>query len=88
MNPGARLPAGIILAVAMRPRLWISALRILRSHAALRWWRYPPFMPVPARSYLQFRAETQFGEPRPLTAKDVGDVLKYLEWVREWNKGA
>lgn len=71
-------------AVASRPDLWITALRQARRTAANGWWRRPPFLPLPSREYLAFRALTQYGETqRPPRAEDVVD---YLAWCREWER--
>jgi hypothetical protein len=68
------------LAVAARPSLWSVAARQLRRLARDRWWRRPPFLPVPDPAYLAFRLETQYGAPdaRPQPA----DVVAYLRWCR------
>ena len=72
------------VAVARHPSLWPVALRQLRRLAAPGWWRRPPFLPVPPREYVGFRALTQYGDPshRP----EPGDVLNYLEWCRQWDR--
>ena len=69
-------------AVASRPTLWPTALRQIRRMAPAHWWARPPFLPLPARSYLRFRLVTQYGDPaHPLVADDV---VRYLRWCREW----
>ncbi|HEV7887923.1 MAG TPA: hypothetical protein VGO92_10210 [Acidimicrobiales bacterium] len=65
-----------VLAVAARPRLWAAALTLVPP----RWWRRPPFLPVPDRRYLAFRMETQYG--RSDAKADPADVVVYLEWCR------
>ena len=72
-------------AVAARPALWPTALRQARRLAPRRWWRRAPFLPVPDRAWLRFRAETQYGDPdRPL---DAGDVVTWLQWARRFPAG-
>ena len=44
------------------------------------WWRTPPFLPVPARGYLQFRLLTQYGSASAVPSTD--DLVSYLEWCR------
>ena len=72
------LPAAA--AVLRRPRLWAVAAHELRVLAVPGWWRTWPPVPRPARSWVEFRAETQYGdkqaEPSP------GDVVAWLEWCR------
>jgi hypothetical protein len=68
------------LAVAARPSLWRSALRQAVRLARPRWWRRPPFLPVPDRSYVGFRLETQYGAADARPTAD--DVVAYLRWCR------
>ena len=71
--------------VARRPRLWPTALAQAGRLARPRWWRRPPFLPVPDRDYLRFRFETHYGnagEPEPL------DLVRYLEWCRDMSRRA
>jgi hypothetical protein len=78
------VPGGIgtVGAIARRPRLWSTALRQVRNLAPTGWWRRWPFLPVPAKDYVAFRALTQYGEiGRPPSPEDVVD---YLAWCREW----
>jgi hypothetical protein len=64
--------------VAARPDLWLTAVRQAVRLARPRWWRRPPYVPIPDREYLRFRFETQYGDARP----DPHDVVTYLEWCR------
>ena len=66
-------------AVLVRPLLWTTAVRQAMSATPPRWWRRPPFLPVPDRSYLRFRLETHYGED---AAPDAGDLVRYLQWCR------
>jgi hypothetical protein len=63
--------------VATRPQLWLVALRQAARLVPLQWWRRGPW---PARDYMRFRAETQYGDARH--ALDPGDVVNYLAWCR------
>lgn len=65
-------------AVAARPRLWPSALRQVRALARPRWWRRPPFLPLPDRDWLAFRLTTAYGEADAALRPD--DVVRWLEW--------
>jgi len=68
---------GAVLALAIRPRLWPTAVRQALRIARPRWWRRAPFLPLPDAEYLRFRLETAYGErvaPRP------ADLVAYLEW--------
>lgn len=69
------------LAVARHPALWPVAVGQLLRMAAPGWWRRPPFLPIPDRSYLAFRLETMYGtgtDPAP------SDVVTYLRWCRQY----
>lgn len=68
------------LAVAARPQLWGTALRMVRRTAAPRWWATPPFLPIPPGDYVQFRMVTQYGDERHAVVP--ADVLNYLSWCR------
>lgn len=80
-----RLPSeamwSAIVAVAGRPDLWPTALRAVWRIRRDRWWRRPPFVPVPDRGYLRLRAVTAYGDPD--RAPDAADVVAWLEWCRD-----
>ena len=68
-----------VAAVALRPDLWLTALRQASRMAPRGWWRRVPFLPLPDRAYLRFRLETQYGEAG---APQPRDLVTYLEWCR------
>jgi hypothetical protein len=73
----------IVGAVVGRPGLWVTAVRQVRRLARPRWWRRPPFLPLPDAAYVRFRLITQYGgtgDRAPVPA----DVLNYLSWCREY----
>ena len=72
-------------AVARRPDLWPAALGAARRTAPPGWYRRRPFLPVPSGDYLRFRMLTQYGETD--RSPDPDDVLDYLAWCRDWNRG-
>ncbi len=72
----------VALAVARRPRLWVTAVRQMRRTAPPGWWRRRPFLPVPSGEYLAFRLLTQYGSPDHRWEPD--DVVGYLEWCRAY----
>jgi hypothetical protein len=72
-----------ILAVVRRPRLWPTAWRQWLRMIPRRWWRRPPFLPVPDRAYVRFRIETAYGhEWRKAPRGAATDLVTYLEWCR------
>ena len=70
------------VALAGRPDLWRTTLRVARTHVPGGWWRRRPFLPVPDRGWMGFRYETAFADAggRP-TAEQLID---YLEWSKSW----
>jgi hypothetical protein len=71
-------------AVLAHPSLWPTAARQARRVVPPRWWRRRPYLPLPSRSYLEFRIVTQYGDisHRP----EPEDVLNYLRWCRDWRR--
>ncbi|CAN5848967.1 hypothetical protein BH23ACT2_BH23ACT2_08370 [soil metagenome] len=68
-------------ALARRPTLWATAVIQVARLARPRWWRRPPFLPLPEPAYLRFRLETQYGDDR---APEPADVIAYLRWCRRF----
>jgi hypothetical protein len=81
---GARFWTRASLGVLAHPRLWSTALVQAGRLSRPRWWRRPPFLPIPDADYLRFRFETQYGPDDP----DPGDLVRYLEWCRDMSHRA
>ena len=75
-----RLALQAARAVAARPRLWPTAVAQLVRFAPDRWWRRPPFVPLPPPDLVRFRSETMYGDPTQ--APSSADVVVWLEWCR------
>jgi hypothetical protein len=71
---------GAALAVLRHPSLWPVALREVRRLAAPRWWRRPPFLPLPPPAYLRFRLQTMYGGDG--SRFDPADLVTWLRWCR------
>ncbi len=71
-------------AIAPRPSLWATAVRQIVRFVPDRWWQRRPFLPVPDRALLGFRAVTQYGDPAhpPVLA----DVVAWLRWCKSENQ--
>lgn len=67
-----------MLAVLLRPRLWLEAVRAVVDLAPLGWWRRPPFVPRLEPKYLAWRVTTAYGDENSPIA--VADAVAYLEW--------
>ena len=75
-----RAAVQVALAVAVRPSLWGTALRMWWRTTPRDWWRQRPFLPLPPADYVQFRLVTQYGATNaPVVAEDV---LNYLAWCK------
>ncbi len=74
----------VAIAVAMRPGLWLTAVRLVARTAAPRWWGHWPFLPVPPPEYLRFRLQTQYGSASQTI--DPMDVVNYLVWCKDWER--
>lgn len=75
--------AGVIVALARRPDLWPTALRVALRLAPSGWWRRAPHLPLPSRDYLQFRMVTAYGGDGS-SPPEPHDLITYLEWCRAW----
>ena len=69
-------------ALAARPDLWRTALRVGRTHLPNGWWRSRPFLPVPDRTWMGFRYETAFADADGRPSAD--ELIGYLEWSKSW----
>jgi hypothetical protein len=78
------MTVAVVLAVVRHPSLWSTALRQGVRLVPSRWWTRAPYLPMPSRSYLEFRIVTQYGDSshRPESV----DVLNYLRWCRNWQR--
>jgi hypothetical protein len=66
--------------VVRRPDLWRVALRQAWRLAPARWWRRPPFLPLPDHDYVRFRLETMYGRGHRAAGRDL---VTWLEWCRD-----
>lgn len=73
----------VVSAVLTRPMLWPVALKQLWRIRKSNWYLKPPFLPVPDKSYVEFRIHTAYGTNKELSRLS-SDVVTYLEWCRDW----
>lgn len=71
-------------AVLVRPSLWATALVQFRRMVPERWWARAPWLPVPDRAMLAFRATTQYGDPDHPLERD--DLVAWLRWCKAENQ--
>ena len=74
------------VALAVRPDLWVTSVGQVGRLTPNRWYAQWPFLPIPAREYLEFRVLTQYGDTQ--RSPEVRDVIDYLEWSRDWHSTA
>ncbi len=77
----ALLSPRVVLALLVRPDLWIQAMRSAASLAPKGWWRTSPFLPIPDSEWMRFRLETAYGGDGtgPVNPKDM---VTFLEWQK------
>ncbi|MGI9647415.1 MAG: hypothetical protein ACR2OI_02740 [Acidimicrobiia bacterium] len=73
--------SSILRAIIRRPTLWAEAMRALIAFTPASWWKRAPFLPVPRRSYLQWRVQMAYGSTEAAPAP--ADVLSFLEWRKD-----
>lgn len=80
---GLRLarPLWTALAVAARPELWGTAVRMVLRSAAPGWWRHRPSTPAPPLEYVSFRSETMLGGGGRGRLAPT-EVVAYLHWCK------
>lgn len=61
-----------------RPRMIPYLLRAAWAFRARDWYRRFPFVPMPPRSYMQWRLDTAFGSPD--AEPTIDEMERYLEW--------
>lgn len=67
-----------------RPGLVPALLGLAWAARRRDWLRRPPFLPLPPRSYLAWRLDTAYGDPRATPPAD--EVARYLRWARRMRR--
>jgi hypothetical protein len=62
-----------------RPGLIPHLARAAWAFRARGWYRRPPFLPLPPRSYLRWRMETAYGDPDHVPSDR--EIARYLVWT-------
>jgi hypothetical protein len=78
----------VVLPVLIRPGLWRTAIVQCCRMVPRHWWKRSPFLPVPRADYLEFRLVTQYGGNLESARSKIepADVVKYLQWCKQWNR--
>jgi len=75
------LLARLLLRGLVSPRLAVDLVRAGWAFRRRAWWRTPPFLPVPDRTYFRWRMVTAYG--REDAVPPVEDVIGFARWRRE-----
>lgn len=74
-----RLSLTLALRAIRHPPLAIGLLRVAWRFRRRRWWRRPPFLPLPPGEYVRWRIYTAYGDERVVPPAD--DVVRYARWL-------
>ncbi|HSM17980.1 MAG TPA: hypothetical protein VK845_13420 [Gemmatimonadales bacterium] len=74
------LVARLAIRGAANPRLATDLLRTAWAFRRRGWWKTPPFLPIPDRTYLRWRMETAYADPDAIPP--VEDVIRFARWRR------
>ena len=76
-----RLTARLFARALVSPRLALDLLRTAWAFRRRDWWRKPPFLPVPDRTYLRWRMYTAYADENAVPPAE--DVIRFARWRRE-----
>ncbi len=68
-------------AVAVRPRLWSTAIRAAFELAPRGWWKHRPHLPLPDPEWTNFRIVTAYGGDGSQSMR-TEDLVAWLDWKR------
>lgn len=74
-----RLSLTLAARAAVRPRLAADLLRVAWRFRARGWYRRFPFLPLPDRTYLEWRMHTAYGDHHAVPPAE--DLERYARWV-------
>lgn len=64
-----------------RPGLVPAMLGTAWAFRSRGWFRRPPFLPLPSKSYLRWRLDTAYGDPEATPPLD--ELERFLRWAAE-----
>lgn len=73
-----------LLLALRRPGLWPALLSAAWAFRTRRWYRKPPFLPLPSREYMRWRLETAYGNPEAVPPEE--EIVRFLTWSAEMRK--
>lgn len=84
VRAGASWPRLVLALTAQtlrHPRLALDLTRVAWRVRRRRWYRRPPFLPVPAREYVRWRMYTAYGDYDAVPPAE--DVVRYARWIAQ-----
>jgi hypothetical protein len=73
----------VVLLLTLRairePTLAAALLRVAWRFRRRRWFRQPPFLPIPDRTYLRWRMLTAYGDPDAVPSAE--EIARYARWA-------
>lgn len=73
------LTATMVVRSLLRPRQAVDLLRVAWRFRARGWYRHFPFLPLPAREYVEWRMHTAYGGHDVVPPPE--DLERYARWV-------
>ncbi len=73
------LTTTLTLRALRNPALAIDLLRMAWRFRHRHWYRRPPFLPLPAVSYLRWRMYTAYGDEHAVPP--AADVIAFARWL-------
>jgi hypothetical protein len=74
-----RLALALAARALLNPALAADLLRVAWRFRSRRWYRRPPFLPLPPREYVRWRMHTAYGDHDAVPP--VEDIVRYARWV-------
>ena len=74
-----RLSTSLAMRSLRDPATGAALLRVGWRFRRRDWWRRPPFLPLPDRTYLRWRMHTAYGEHDVVPPAE--DVIRYARWA-------
>ncbi|HTT67264.1 MAG TPA: hypothetical protein VMF70_04490 [Gemmatimonadales bacterium] len=81
MRTWRTLSLALIGRAVVNPRVARDLAALAWSMRRRRWYREPPFLPLPPPEYVRWRMLTAYGDERAIPP--VEDVLRVARWRRE-----
>ena len=68
----------LMWAAVRRPSLIPAIFGTAWAFRANRWFRRPPFLPIPPKEYMKWRLETAYGDPNATPPAE--ELERYIRW--------